>query len=170
MRDLTILLNQWREIQERLNRSKQPTCLYTEPDIIERTVRDFLTETIDRVCLSDDEADGQRMIEWVGRVSKAQHGENRRLQGKHPIFERFNIERQIEQTFQRRVPLPSGGEIVIEETEALVAIDVNTGAHKNKERQGQLHRPGEPRGRHRSRPPNPPAATSAGSSFSTSST
>ncbi len=49
-----------------------------------------------------------------------------------PIFERFNIERQIEQTGQRKVPLPSGGEIVIDETEALIAIDVNTGSHKNK--------------------------------------
>lgn len=131
VRDLTILLNQWREIQERLNRSKQPTCLYTEPDIIERTVRDFLTESIDRVLI-DDEADGQRMIEWVGRVSKRSTGKIAIFKENIPIFERFNIERQIEQTFQRRVPLPSGGEIVIEETEALVAIDVNTGAHKNK--------------------------------------
>ena len=49
-----------------------------------------------------------------------------------PIFERFNIERQIEQTYQRKVALPSGGEIVIEETEALISIDVNTGSHKNR--------------------------------------
>ena len=49
-----------------------------------------------------------------------------------PIFERFNIERQIEQTGQRKVPLPSGGEIIIDETEALIAVDVNTGSHKNR--------------------------------------
>ena len=54
-----------------------------------------------------------------------------------PIFERYNIERQIAQTFQRRVPLPSGGEIVIDETEALVAIDVNTGSHKGKSEDGK---------------------------------
>ena len=54
-----------------------------------------------------------------------------------PIFERYNIERQIAQTFQRRVPLPSGGEIVIDETEALVAIDVNTGSHKGKDADGK---------------------------------
>lgn len=54
-----------------------------------------------------------------------------------PVFERFNIERQIEQTYMRCVPLPSGGEIVIEETEALISIDVNTGSHKNKNKDGK---------------------------------
>ncbi len=131
VRDLTILLNQWREIQERLGKTRQPACLYTEPDIIERTVRDFLTETVDRVLI-DDEADGTRMMDLVERVSKRSRGKIAVFKENIPIFERFNIERQIEQTFQRKVPLPSGGEVVIEETEALVAVDVNTGAHKNK--------------------------------------
>ena len=53
------------------------------------------------------------------------------------MFERFNIERQIEQTYMRCVPLPGGGEIVIEETEALISIDVNTGSHKNKNKDGK---------------------------------
>jgi ribonuclease G len=129
VRDLSILLNQWKEIQARLDAAKQPTCLYKEPDIIERTVRDFLTENIDRVLI-DDKDEGDRMLELVSRVSKRSGGKIAIFDENIPIFERFNIERQIEQTFQRRVPLPSGGEIVIEETEALVAIDVNTGSHK----------------------------------------
>ncbi len=129
VRDLSILLNQWREIQARLEAARQPTCLYMEPDIIERTVRDFLTESIDRVII-DNREDGEKMIELVSRVSKRSAGKIAIFEENIPIFERFNIERQIEQTFQRRVPLPSGGEIVIEETEALVAIDVNTGSHK----------------------------------------
>lgn len=129
VRDLSILLNQWREIQARLDEAKQPTCLYKEPDLIERTCRDFLTENVDRVLI-DNKEDGERMLEIVGRVSKRSKGKIAIFQENIPIFERFNIERQIEQTFLRRVPLPSGGEIVIEETEALVAIDVNTGAHK----------------------------------------
>jgi ribonuclease G len=78
----------------------------------------------------DDQESGQRMLDLVGRVSKRSGGKIAIFDENIPIFERFNIERQIEQTFQRRVPLPSGGEIVIEETEALVAIDVNTGSHK----------------------------------------
>jgi ribonuclease G len=129
VRDLSILLNQWREIQARLDAARQPTCLYKEPDIIERTVRDFLTENVDRVLI-DNHEEGQRMLDLVGRISQRSRGKIAVFQENIPIFERFNIERQIEQTFQRRVPLPSGGEIVIEETEALVAIDVNTGSHK----------------------------------------
>jgi ribonuclease G len=131
VRDLTILLNQWAEIRQRIDNAKQPTCVYTEPDIIERTVRDFLTEDIDRVLIDDEEA-GQRMLELVSRISKRSTGKIATFRENIPIFERFNIERQIEQTFLRKVTLPSGGEIVIEETEALVAVDVNTGAHKNK--------------------------------------
>jgi ribonuclease G len=129
VRDLSILLNQWKEIQARLDAAKQPTCLYKEPDILERTVRDFLTENVDRVLI-DEKASGERMLDLVSRVSKRSGGKIAIFDENIPIFERFNIERQIEQTFQRRVPLPSGGEIVIEETEALVAIDVNTGSHK----------------------------------------
>jgi|TARA_B110000438_G_scaffold303664_1_gene366345 ribonuclease G len=131
VRDLTILLNQWAEIKQRIDKAKQPACVYTEPDIIERTVRDFLTEDIDRV-LVDDQEGGDRMIELVARISKRSSGKIAVFKENIPIFERFNIERQIEQTFLRKVALPSGGEIVIEETEALVAVDVNTGAHKNK--------------------------------------
>jgi ribonuclease G len=129
VRDLSILLNQWNEIQARLDAARQPACLYTEPDILERTVRDFLTENVDRVLI-DNKEDGQRILDLVSRVSKRSAGKIAVFEENIPIFERFNIERQIEQTFLRRVPLSSGGEIVIEETEALVAIDVNTGSHK----------------------------------------
>lgn len=131
VRDLAILLDQWEEIKYRMEHSDEPTCLYKEPDIIERTVRDFLTEDIDRV-LVDNREDCERMQEMVGRISKRSQSKIAFFDESIPIFERFNIERQIDQTFQRRVPLPSGGEIVVEETEALVAIDVNTGSHKQK--------------------------------------
>ena len=130
VRDLSILLNQWEEIKYRMEKAKEPACLYKEPDIIERTVRDFLTENIDRVLI-DDKEDCQRIQELVGRISKRSAAKIAAFEDSIPVFERFNIERQIEQTFQRKVPLPSGGEIVIEETEALVAVDVNTGSHKN---------------------------------------
>ncbi|MBN1403696.1 MAG: Rne/Rng family ribonuclease [Opitutales bacterium] len=131
VRDLAILLDQWEEIKYRMEHSNEPTCLYKEPDIIERTVRDFLTENIDRV-LVDNAEDCERMQELVGRISKRSKNKIAFFDESIPIFERFNIERQIEQTFHRRVPLPSGGEVVIEETEALVACDVNTGSHKQK--------------------------------------
>jgi ribonuclease G len=131
VRDLAILLDQWEEIKYRMEKADEPTCLYKEPDIIERTVRDFLTEDIDRVLVDNDE-DCKRMQEMVGRISKNAQSKIAHFDETIPIFERFNIEHQIEQTFHQRVTLPSGGEIVIQETEALVSIDVNTGSHKQK--------------------------------------
>jgi len=131
VRDLHLLLKTWSNIQARLQSEKAPACLYQEPDLVERTVRDFLTEEIDRVLIDnpDDHSRTQRM---VAQVSKRSAGKIALYKDSIPIFERFNIERQIEQTFQRKVPLPSGGEIIIDETEALIAIDVNTGSHRQK--------------------------------------
>ncbi len=129
VRDLHLLLRTWDEIQQKVQSQKAPTTLYLEPDIVERTVRDFLTEDIDRV-LVDSEVDYKRVLEQVGQISQRSRSKIAHYKDSIPIFERFNIERQIEQTFQRRVALPSGGEIVIDETEALIAIDVNTGSHK----------------------------------------
>ena len=132
VRDLHILLQTWDEIQHNIDRADEPTCIYNEPDIIERTARDFLTEDIDRV-LVDNEDNYQIMLNTIDKISPRSKSKISLFSENIPIFERFNIERQIEQTYQRKVPLPSGGEIVIEETEALIAIDVNTGSHKQKQ-------------------------------------
>jgi ribonuclease G len=110
---------------------RAPACLYMEPDIVERTVRDFLTEEVDRVLI-DSKDDHERTQKLVGQISQRSAGKIAFYKDSIPIFERFNIERQIEQTGQRKVPLPSGGEIIIDETEALIAVDVNTGSHKNR--------------------------------------
>ncbi len=136
VRDLHLLLQTWGEIQRKMEASRGPTMLYQEPDIIERTVRDFLTEDIDRVLI-DSEDDQKRMMATVAKISSRSRNKIAAFKDDIPIFERYNIERQIEQTFQRRVPLPSGGEIVIEETEALTAIDVNTGSHKGTSKDGK---------------------------------
>jgi len=131
VRDLHILLKKWEEITKKMQEERAPTCLYMEPDLVERTVRDFLTEEVDRVLI-DNKADFERTQALVSQISKRSRSRIALYNDSIPIFERFNIERQIEQTGQRKVPLPSGGEIVIDETEALIAIDVNTGSHKNK--------------------------------------
>jgi ribonuclease G len=131
VRDLHLLLKTWAGIQSRMQTEKSPACLYREPDLVERTVRDFLTEDVDRVLIDNPEAH-ERTQNLVAQISKRSRSKIVLYKDSIPIFERFNIERQIEQTFQRKVPLPSGGEIVIDETEALIAIDVNTGSHKNR--------------------------------------
>jgi ribonuclease G len=131
VRDLHILLKTWEEILTKMKSERSPACLYQEPDLVERTVRDFLTEEVDRVLI-DRKEDHDRTQKLVGQISKRSAGKIALYKDSIPIFERFNIERQIEQTGQRKVPLPSGGEIIIDETEALIAIDVNTGSHKNR--------------------------------------
>ncbi len=131
IRDLHIMLKKWEEIQRKMQNDRAPSCLYQEPNLVERTVRDFLTEEVDRVLIDDEE--GHRTTQdLVGQISKRSRSKIALYKDAIPIFERFNIERQIEQTFQRKVALPSGGEIIIDETEALIAIDVNTGSHKNR--------------------------------------
>ena len=131
VRDLHLLLTKWQEIMRKMETDRAPACLYQEPDIVERTVRDFLTEDIDRVLI-DSEDDFKRTQEYVSQISSRSRGKIVFYKDSIPVFERYNIERQIEQTFQRRVTLPSGGEIVIDETEALISIDVNTGSHKSR--------------------------------------
>lgn len=132
IRDLHILLKTWETMETQINTEKGTACLYREPDLVERTCRDFLTEEVDRVLI-DNPKDWERMRTAIAQISKRSMSKIHQFKDSIPIYERFNIERQIEQTFQRRVPLPSGGEIVIEETEALVAVDVNTGSHRNKD-------------------------------------
>jgi ribonuclease G len=131
VRDLHLLLKKWEEISRKMQNERAPTCLYMEPDLVERMVRDFLTEETDRVLI-DNKADFERMQALVSLISKRSRSRVAFYTDSIPIFERFNIERQIEQTGQRKVSLPSGGEIIIDETEALIAIDVNTGSHKNR--------------------------------------
>ena len=131
VRDLHLLLKTWEDIQAKMKNDRAPACLYQEPDLVERTVRDFLTEEVDRVLI-DSKDDHERTQKLVAQISKRSASKIAFYKDSIPIFERFNIERQIEQTGQRKVPLPSGGEIIIDETEALIAVDVNTGSHKNR--------------------------------------
>lgn len=135
-RDLHLLLQQWDEIEAKMQSQDSPAFLYEEPDLIGLTARDFLTDDIDRVQV-DNKDDYNRLIETIQRISPKSKSKVSHFDEEIPIFERFNVERQIEQTFMRRVLLPSGGEIVMEETEALVSIDVNTGSHKGDRKDGK---------------------------------
>ena len=136
VRDLHILMQQWDQIEAQIKSEKEPALLYEEPDLIGLTARDFLTDDIDRVQV-DNQADFNRLIETIQKVSPKSKSKVSFFDEEIPIFQRFNVERQIEQTFMRRVLLPSGGEIVMEETEALVSIDVNTGSHKGDRKDGK---------------------------------
>jgi ribonuclease G len=129
VRDLALLLEEWRTVQERMKSQSPATCVFQEPDLIERTVRDFLTEDVERIVVDSPKA-YDRMREMISRISKRSANKVKVYADPQPIFDRFNISKQLENAFSRQVHLKSGGYIVVDETEALVAIDVNTGRHK----------------------------------------
>jgi ribonuclease G len=129
VRDLSLLVEQWRQIEQAMKEKKAPMCVFEEPDLIERTVRDFLTDEIDEV-VCDDSDSVKRMGDLVGQISRRSAGRIQHYTGSQPIFEAYNVQRQIDDAFHRQVWLPCGGYIVIDETEALIAIDVNTGRNK----------------------------------------
>jgi ribonuclease G len=129
VRDLALLLEEWNDVQKRIEKQSLASCVFQEPDLIERTVRDFLTEDVDRIIL-DDPRQFERVQQMIGKISKRSIGKVKLYNEPQPIFDRFNITKQLETAFSRQVPLKSGGYLVVDETEALVAIDVNTGKHK----------------------------------------
>ena len=131
VRDLRGLLAIWQELQTNIKEKPCPSCVYQEPDLIERVVRDYLTEDIDRVVI-DDEDSFTRIRNVAARISRRSRNLITRYDGDLPIFDAKGVEHQLEESFRRKVALKSGGYLVIDETEALIAIDVNTGRHKGK--------------------------------------
>ena len=129
VRDLALLLDEWKAVQEKIDKQPLATCVFEEPDLIERTVRDFLTEDVDRI-ITDDYKQFERIQQMISKISKRSIGKVKFYNEPQPLFDRFNVTRQLETAFGRQVPLKGGGYLVIDETEALVAIDVNTGKHK----------------------------------------
>lgn len=129
VRDLSILLDQWEDIVDKRDNQNAPVCCFQEPDVIERMVRDFLTEEVDEV-ICDDLPTVERMQEMAGHISRRAKSRINHFPGPGSLFEKYNIQKQIDNAFFRQVWLPCGGYIVIDQTEALVAIDVNTGRNK----------------------------------------
>jgi ribonuclease G len=129
VRDLSYLVEQWARVEELIKNDPAPCRLFEEPDLVDRTVRDFLTDEIDEV-ICDDRAALDRIYERVGEISRRARNRLHFYDGGTPIFETFGVQKQIDDAFHRQVWLKCGGYIVIDETEALVAIDVNTGRNK----------------------------------------
>ena len=129
VRDLRVLLDQWAKVDQAIRDNPAPCRLFEEPDLVERTVRDFLTEEINEI-VCDDRGATDRVLDMVGQISRRAKNQVRHYDGATPIFETYGVQKQIDDAFHRQVWLKCGGYIVIDETEALVAIDVNTGRNK----------------------------------------
>ena len=135
-RDLRNLLESWSELKGNVKNLRTPCCVYQEPGLVERVVRDWLTEDIDAVII-DNEESFEAMKALTAKISRRAQKKLKRYEGtKNNIFDHYGIERQLEEAFRRQVPLKGGGYLVIDETEALIAVDVNTGHHKSKEGKG----------------------------------
>ncbi|MEP4147774.1 MAG: ribonuclease E [Halioglobus sp.] len=123
--DLNYLLQLWEKISEANRESKPATLLFQESNVIIRAIRDYLRDDIDQVLIDSPEA-YQQADDFVSQVMPQFKSKLRVYEDSIPMFNRFQIESQIETAFQREVRLPSGGSIVIDPTEALVSIDINS--------------------------------------------
>ena len=123
--DLDYLLQLWSSISTASDENKAPVLLYQESDVIIRTIRDYLRDDIDQVLI-DDRGAWQQAHDFVSMVMPKYRQRIRHYEDAIPLFNRFQVEGQIETAFQREVRLPSGGSIVIDPTEALVSIDINS--------------------------------------------
>jgi len=130
-RDLRNLLSVWNEMQVNTKNLRTPCCIFQEPDLCERVVRDWLTEDVDAILI-DDEKTYESVRAIASQISRRAKAKIRRFDGQAGLFEHYGIERQLADAFARQVPLKSGGYLVIDETEALIAVDVNTGHYKGK--------------------------------------
>ncbi len=123
--DLDYLLQLWAAIQKAANEGKAPFLIYQESNVIIRALRDYLRSDIGEILI-DDQAVYEQAREFMQQVMPYNLPKLKRYSDPVPLFTRYQIESQIESAFQRQVRLPSGGSMVIDHTEALVSIDINS--------------------------------------------
>jgi ribonuclease G len=125
--DVGYLVRLWGEVaKKRESNVRAPTCLYTELDLVLKTARDLFTDDIEKIVIdSPDEFHRLRRFVEMFLPERAECVEL--YDGQEPIFDAYGIEDEIQRAQSRKVPLPSGGYLIIDQAEALTAIDVNTG-------------------------------------------
>jgi ribonuclease E len=139
-RDLAYLLRLWKVIVRRLKKGDGPGGIYEESDMIIRTIRDIFTQEIDAIYIDEPQA-FERAKEFLQLVMPRYVNRLQLYEGREPLFHKYKLETEIAQIYQRKVPLRAGGSIVIDQTEALVAIDVNSGSfrHENDAEETAFH-------------------------------
>jgi len=129
--DLRFLLNLWAEIKQRSDSSKSPALIYHDLSLIERILRDQVSSNFSNIWV-DSEADYERIVRFLNRFSPSLVRRVKLYTKEAPLFEHFGIQDEISKALRSKVWLKSGGSIVINQTEALVAIDINTGKYVGK--------------------------------------
>ena len=130
-RDLNRLTRLWSNVKKRAKKSPVLSLIHKEQDLCLRTLRDYYTSDVDEILVDDKETFNQ-IREYMKIISPRDRKRVKLYKEKRPIFNYYNIERQIESIYSNRVPLKTGGSIIIDTTEALISIDVNSGRGKGK--------------------------------------
>ena len=135
-RDYELLVETWDGIKKAASSAKKPRLLYKTMGLVQTILRDRLDPDTKEVIV-DSKFFHEKILTFLDYMKMSEYKERIRLhRGKEPLFSAFKIEDQIRQSLERRVPLAGGGSLIIDETEALIAIDVNTGGdvkHRNQE-------------------------------------
>ncbi len=129
--DIEFLSRLWSQVQSRHESARAPALLHEEMDLTFRVVRDLFSPEVEEFLVDTDEGYA-KVLGYANTLVPQLAGRVKRYEGKQPIFEATGIEKEIDKALRRRVWLKSGGYIVIDHTEALVAIDVNTGKYVGK--------------------------------------
>lgn len=129
LRDLNRLLRLWTNIRKRVKKSPPYKLIHKEQDLSLRTLRDYYTSDVSEIIVDDKET-FNKIKEYMRIISPRDHKKVKLYKDKRPIFDHYDIEKQIESIYINRVPLKSGGSIVFDTTEALISIDVNSGRAK----------------------------------------
>ena len=129
--DLRMLLNLWNDIKQRSDSSNSPALIYHDLGLIERILCDQISDNFSSIWV-DSEADYERIVRFLNRVSPSLVRRVKLYTKELPLFEHFGIQDEISKALRSKVWLKSGGSIVINQTEALVAIDINTGKYVGK--------------------------------------
>jgi len=137
--DIGFLVQAWEKCEATLEQNrtsrrkklKAPCLIHEEPDLVIRTARDMFDETVSEI-VTDDAATFARLEEFLGAFLPERVKDVRHYEGREPLFDEYGIESEIARALSRRVSLPSGGYLIIDQAEALTAIDVNTGRFTGK--------------------------------------
>ena len=125
-RDLAALLRLWKQVQSEARQGKSTRLLYSDQDLVLQALRDYLDSSIEEVLVDSDDA-YEKAREYLRAFLPRGKTKLIRYKERTPLFSKYNLEPQIDRIYERRVELASGGSIVIDRTEALTAIDVNSG-------------------------------------------
>ena len=127
----------WVEMRQKSEGRRSPAVIYQEPSLVNKLLRDLLTDDYSAIRI-DDSREHERIVEFIDRIMPSLSSRVKLYDKDYPIFEEYGVQAELDKALRSKVWLKSGGSIVINQTEALVAIDVNTGRYVGKKTAGRL--------------------------------